>query len=80
MESENKNKVLLTGVSGFLGSHTAIQLLEKGYEVTGTLRTMRRADEIRDLIARHTSKVESLKFAEADLLDGGIWNELTRGG
>jgi dihydroflavonol-4-reductase len=79
MESENKKKVLLTGVSGFLGSHTAIQLLEKGYEVTGTLRSMKRAGEIRELVARHTSKVGSLKFAEADLLDGQIWNELTRG-
>jgi dihydroflavonol-4-reductase len=34
-----KGKVLLTGISGFLGSHTAIHLLENGYEVTGTLRS-----------------------------------------
>ncbi|MGV8135240.1 MAG: SDR family oxidoreductase [Mangrovibacterium sp.] len=78
METERKKKVLLTGVSGFLGSHTAIQLLEKGYEVTGTLRSMKRAGEIREVIARHTSKAGSLKFAEADLLDGKIWDELTR--
>ncbi|MEN6454626.1 MAG: NAD-dependent epimerase/dehydratase family protein, partial [Prolixibacteraceae bacterium] len=79
METEKKKKILLTGVSGFLGSHTAIQLLEKGYEVTGTLRSMKRAGEIREVIARHTSKVGALKFAEADLLDGQIWNELTKG-
>ena len=79
MKIENKKKVLLTGVSGFLGSHTAIQLLEKGYAVTGTLRSMKRAGEIEDMIARHTSKVGALKFAEADLLDGQIWNELTKG-
>jgi len=46
--------------------------------VTGTLRSMKRAGEIRDVIARHTSKAGSLKFAEADLLDGQIWDELTR--
>lgn len=40
-------KVLLTGVSGFLGSHTAIQLLEKGYEVKGTLRSLDRAGSIK---------------------------------
>lgn len=79
METENKKSVLLTGVSGFLGSHTAIQLLEKGYEVTGTLRSMKRAGEIKELIARHTLEVGSLKFAEADLLDRSVWNELTKG-
>ncbi|WP_220100803.1 GDP-mannose 4,6-dehydratase [Chitinophaga oryzae] len=34
----NSKRVLLTGATGFLGSHTIIRLLEKGYEVTGTLR------------------------------------------
>ncbi len=38
MESQVKGRVLLTGVSGFLGSHTAIRLLESDYQVVGTLR------------------------------------------
>ena len=72
-------KVLLTGVTGFLGSHTAIQLLDKGYVVTGTLRTMNRAKEIEAVIARYTKNIDNLNFAEADLLDAGVWNELTKG-
>lgn len=72
-----KGKILLTGVSGFLGSHTAIQLLEKGYEVVGTLRNSGRADSIKAAIGRHTKNTEQLSFVEADLLDEKIWYDLT---
>jgi dihydroflavonol-4-reductase len=74
-----KTKVLLTGISGFLGSHTAIQLLNKGYQVTGTLRNLKRADAIRNVIAQHTTQVENLHFAEADLLDTAAWTKLAQG-
>ena len=32
------NKVLLTGISGWIAKHTAIELLNAGYEVLGTIR------------------------------------------
>lgn len=71
--------VLLTGVTGFLGSHTAIQLLQKGYHVVGTLRSMARAESIKNIIAEHTSRVDNLRFAEADLLDAAVWPSLMAG-
>ncbi|WP_109298929.1 aldehyde reductase [Aquimarina sp. AU474] len=73
-----KEKVLLTGVTGFLGSHTTIQLLNKGYEVIGTLRNMNRSDAIKQIIAKNTPNINSLSFAEADLMDQEIWNDLTK--
>ncbi|HLW38975.1 MAG TPA: NAD-dependent epimerase/dehydratase family protein [Brumimicrobium sp.] len=74
-----KNKrVLLTGVTGFLGSHTAIQLLEKGYEVVGTLRSKDRINSIKEIIAKHTANSNNLTFAVADLNDSNIWLELTK--
>lgn len=72
-------KVLLTGVSGFLGSHTAIQLLEKGYEVTGTLRDLSRAESIKEIIGSRTAKVENLKFEQAELNNIEVWQRLTKG-
>ena len=75
----HNKKVLLTGITGFVGSHTAIQLLEKGYQVTGTLRDLKRADAIKTMIARHTPKADNLSFAEADLQDPGIWQILMDG-
>ncbi|MEN0002914.1 MAG: aldehyde reductase [Bacteroidota bacterium] len=75
----NPSKVLLTGVTGFLGSHTTIQLLNKGYEVLGTLRNMKRAEEIKAVIAQHTDQIEQLHFAEADLTDASAWEKLMQG-
>ena len=75
----NNKKVLLTGVTGFLGSHTAIQLLNKGYQVIGTLRDKDRIDSIREVIGLHTHHIDNLTFAVADLSDPEIWKELTRG-
>lgn len=76
MPSKN---VLLTGVTGFLGSHTAIQLLNSGYHVTGTLRSKDRETEIRTIIAKHTKNSGNLSFAEADLNDSSIWTKLMKG-
>lgn len=69
----SSSKVLLTGVTGFLGSHTTIQLLNKGYQVLGTLRRMSRAEEIKSVIAAHTEHIDNLSFAEADLAKPTDW-------
>ena len=71
-----KKTVLLTGVTGFLGSHTTIKLLEKGYRVIGTLRDMDRAQAIRSVIEKHTQNIDSLDFAEAHLEDESVWDKL----
>ncbi|MCB0641563.1 MAG: aldehyde reductase [Phaeodactylibacter sp.] len=72
-------KVLLTGVTGFLGSHTTIQLLNKGYQVVGTLRDKSRAAGIRSVIGKQTDRLDLLSFAEADLSDTSIWKDLMAG-
>ena len=74
----NNKRVLLTGVSGFLGSHTAIQLLEKGYIVIGTLRNMERAKSIKAIIENHSSKAQNITFVEADLNSTDVWYQLTK--
>ncbi|MDM1296315.1 aldehyde reductase [Sphingobacterium sp. N143] len=71
-------KVLLTGITGFLGAHTAIQLLNKGYEVIGTLRNQDKIPAISDVIRQHTDHLAKLSFAVADLNDGNIWAELAQ--
>jgi dihydroflavonol-4-reductase len=75
----SSKRVLLTGVTGFLGSHTTIQLLEKGYQVIGTLRDMKRANSIKNVIAQHTSHTDNLRFVEADIQDENIWQKLMVG-
>ena len=68
--------ILVTGASGFIGSHCILQLLEEGYSVRGTLRTMSRADDVRDGIAKHLGEnpKERLSFVCADLGSDKGWD------
>jgi len=67
--------VLVTGATGFVGKWTIIQLLQKGYSVRGSIRTLSRADEVRAGVATQTGPeaLTRLELVEADLLDDGGW-------
>ena len=39
-------KVLVTGISGYIGQHCAVELLKEGYYVKGSLRDLERIDEV----------------------------------
>ena len=56
-------KVLVSGVSGFIGMHCAKQLLDKGYQVVGTTRSSSKNDEVMGAIGH-----ENLSLVNADLL------------
>jgi GDP-4-dehydro-6-deoxy-D-mannose reductase len=55
-------RALITGITGFAGSHLAELLLGKGYEVYGTVRPRSRHDNILQFERR-------LKLVEADIAD-----------
>ena len=40
-------RVLLTGISGYIGQHCGAELLRHGYEVVGTVRSSSKADATR---------------------------------
>ena len=73
-----KDKVLLTGVSGWIAKHTAIELLNKGYEVLGTIRNNNLIDQTRQTIGKY-APIEKLSFVELDLLKDEGWNEAAKG-
>ena len=70
--------VLVTGVTGFIGLHTAIRTLNEGYRVRGSMRNLDRADDVRSVIAEH-APVDHLEFVEADLLDPDSWHPAAEG-
>jgi dihydroflavonol-4-reductase len=54
--------VLLTGASGFIGKHIALQLLNQGYTVRASVRNSAKAEEVRLAVAPHlldTSNLDS---------------------
>ena len=72
------NKVLLTGISGWIAKHTAIELLNAGYEVLGTIRNENLVDQTKQTISKYAS-TEKLSFVELDLLKDDGWNEAAKG-
>ncbi|MGD8496339.1 MAG: aldehyde reductase [Gemmatimonadales bacterium] len=73
-------RVLVTGGSGFIGSHALLQLLEAGHDVRTTVRSPSSEEKVRALLA--TGGVEPggrLAFFTADLLEDAGWNEAVRG-
>lgn len=72
--------VLVTGGSGFLGSHCIIQLLQAGYQVRTTLRSLKREVDVQAMIK--TGGIDAgdkLSFTEADLASEAGWTEAVAG-
>jgi nucleoside-diphosphate-sugar epimerase len=72
--------VLVTGGSGFIGSHCILQLLAAGHTVRTTVRTLSREAAVRDLLkAGGAEPGESLRFFAADLMSDKGWPEAVAG-
>lgn len=65
--------ILVTGTSGFIAKHCAIDLMRHGYNVRGTVRSMSKAPEVKATLAKHCD-VGKLEFVEADLLSDKGWD------
>jgi len=77
--SDQSGRVLVTGISGFLGGHVALQLLEQGYTVRGSLRSLARAEKVRKTLATHGADTSRLEFVALDLLNDTGWTEAMSG-
>lgn len=72
--------VLVTGGTGFLAVHTILQLLQQGFTVRTTLRSLHRKSEIlKALKEGGVTDFEKLSFFEADLLSDHGWEEAVLG-
>ena len=72
--------ILVTGGSGFIGSHTILQLLAAGHRVRTTVRSLSREPEVRALLrSGGAPKAGELSFFAAELLKDEGWREAATG-
>jgi nucleoside-diphosphate-sugar epimerase len=72
--------VLVTGGSGFIGSHCILQLLSAGHEVRTTVRNLKREGDVRALLKTGGAEPgDRLSFAAADLEKDAGWSQAVAG-
>lgn len=74
--------VLVTGGSGFIGSHVIVQAIQHGYRVRTTVRSLDRANSVREKLLNggiSDEQVRSIRIFEVDLLGDKGWAEACHG-
>lgn len=69
-------RVLVTGGSGFIAGHCILQLLDQGYEVRATMRSLDKEAAVRSVLAgAGMTDGSRLSFVAADLTNDAGWRD-----
>lgn len=72
------DRVLVTGITGYIASHVACKLIEKGYQVRGTVRNKAKGRRILDAMAMTGIDVKNVELVEAELGSDEGWRDAVK--
>lgn len=76
----NLDTVLVTGGTGFVGAQIILQLLQSGYNVNTTVRSLKGKDNIIQTLKENgVTSIDNLSFFEAELTKDDNWGEAMKG-
>ena len=70
-------RIMVTGISGYVGLHMTVEGLKRGYSIRGTVRSDEKAEECQKYLKNLVSKEEltRLEVAVANLTEPNCWDE-----
>lgn len=72
--TNTKNLVLVTGGSGYVGGYCILQLLQKGYQVRTTLRSLKSREKVIEALkVNGITSFDNLSFVETELTKDDNW-------
>lgn len=72
--------VLVTGGTGFIGAHCIVQLLQQGYNVRTSVRSLKRENDVRAMLKVGGADPDaSMAFHQADLMNDAGWADAISG-
>jgi nucleoside-diphosphate-sugar epimerase len=71
--------VLVTGGTGYVAGWCIVGLLERGYSVRTTVRSLKKEQAVRDAVATVVDPADRLSFAVADLTSDDGWDDAVAG-
>jgi len=76
----SSHTVLVTGGSGFIGSHCLVELLNRGHRVRTTVRSLKREADVREMVrAGGADPGDRLSLFAADLVSDQGWKDAVSG-
>ena len=72
-------KVLVTGATGFVASHLILGLLDEGYAVRGTIRSLAKRDQLLKELSDYAGREIEIELVETDLSSDNGWSEAMDG-
>jgi dihydroflavonol-4-reductase len=71
--------VLVTGASGYIAQQVILLLLDKGYKVRGTIRSLDKGPALKSLLATQDPRAADIELFAADLTSDAGWDDAVSG-